>query len=240
MGTGRNVPSRATAPSVAIVWIGWAFSCRAGSQFVSASHGSSVTTMAPSRPASSISGTVVLPMYQRFLTSERTVQAIAAPHVAGRVSKPIASSSAGAAGRSGPMVAPSGASTSAAGAGPRSFHSIRTSSGITSRMKPSVRPSFSDAIQKGNSANVIDSTTTLSVGDDISVASVVSPLAPDWWMPSAMGTAQLTHTPSGAPIATPISVFAIPPSNLRFDASGSTVSTRAAKSTPNVIPCLLV
>ena len=39
---------------------------------------------------------------------------------------------------------------------------------------------------------------------DGDVASVGSPRAPDWCSPSAMGTAQLTHTPSGAPIATPI------------------------------------
>ena len=54
----------------------------------------------------------------------------------------------------------------------------------------------------------------LKVGDDSIAARVVSARAPPEYSPLAIGAAQLTHTPSGAPIASPNAEFAKAPRKL--------------------------
>ena len=51
------------------------------------------------------------------------------------------------------------------------------------------------------------STIIFKVGELIIVAKVVSTRPPASWIPLAIGAAQLTQTPKGAPIATPSAEF---------------------------------
>ena len=107
-------------------------------------------------------------------------------------------------------------------------------------IKARVTPSFKLASQNGKRANVMLKTTRFKDGDDINTASVVSERPPDLSTPIAIGTAQFTHTPNGAPIETPNKVLANRPLNCLLAKSCSKAIMAAAKSIPKNMPCLLV
>ncbi len=79
-------------------------------------------------------------------------------------------------------------------------------------------------------------TMTLSVGELISVASAVSRRAPAAYIPCAIGVAQLTQTPSGAPTNMPDSVLSHGDLKLRCLTEPRMVNAAAAKRRPNAIP----
>ena len=113
---------------------------------------------------------------------------------------------------------------------------VRQRTGISTRMKKSAKPSLNAAMNGGNSAKSIVMTTTLRVGELIIAANVDSSLAPALRIAWAMGAAQLTHTPRGAPTRTPIRVLAKAPSTLRRCIRDSSVMIAAASRTPKTIP----
>src|SRR5712692_4901093 len=96
------------------------------------------------------------------------------------------------------------------------------------------------ATGSGNRANVIISTTTLSVGELITVASTVLGLAPPTNSPRPMGATQLAQTPRGTPATAPRRVL---PAALLKRTSGrvdSNVNRAAPKPRPKVMPMRLV
>jgi len=100
--------------------------------------------------------------------------------------------------------------------------------------------SFVTAISIGNSEKAIVRTTIFKVGEAIIADKVVSALAPALYMPLAIGAAQLTQTPNGAPIAIPSAEFAYLPLKDRTGKYRIRVRKAAPNKTPKVIPFLLV
>lgn len=107
-------------------------------------------------------------------------------------------------------------------------------------MNINVMTSFDTAMYKGNKLKVMVKTTILSVGELNIVARLVSTVEPALYMPLAMGAAQFTHTPKGAPTATPFSVLRKMLCPGGFRKPLIKVSMTAAKMTPKAMPCLLV
>ena len=92
IGHGRNTPTSATNDSASSDCTGAARKSISGRKPIRNSHGISVIATAPSAPAKSISGTVVLNMYHRLRASALTVHQAAPPQVDGATSMPTASS----------------------------------------------------------------------------------------------------------------------------------------------------
>ena len=91
----------------------------------------------------------------------------------------------------------------------------RQISGTMTRITNRLSAILVTAIKNGRIENAIVRTTMFSVGDAIIADSVVSARNPAEYMPLAMGAAQFTQTPSGAPITMPRNELAKPPLKLR-------------------------
>ncbi len=113
------------------------------------------------------------------------------------------------------------------------------SCGVTTNTISTLVVSLSHTKYHGNNVSSMPSTITLKLGEENMVARATSTRLPPLSMAWPIGAAQLTHTPKGAPISMPCTEPAnFPPRGP--GSSGTTVSSPAASSTPNVIPCLLV
>ena len=86
----------------------------------------------------------------------------------------------------------------------------------------------------------MDKTMTFRVGELTRAAKPVSVRAPDASTPCAIGAAQLTHTPSGAPMNMPARLLAKRFLSRSPPSKGNRLSTRAPNRMPKVIPRQLV
>ena len=88
--------------------------------------------------------------------------------------------------------------------------------GITSRIKITVIPNLINTTYSGNREKSIVSTMMFNVGELIMAATEVSTRAPAEYNPVAIGAAQFTQTPNGAPIVIPKRLFENPVLKLRL------------------------